>query len=82
MSLAKAFMVVIERDWYVCCEPLEGRKARPAWEKAGGLMACCGMYEPARSDSDAGWSFETEFEVEVAVDVVTPESLRGAFMPL
>ena len=27
LSLANAFMVVIERDWYDCCVLLDGRKA-------------------------------------------------------
>ena len=44
-------------------------------------MACCGMYELARSDSDAGESCEVG--VGVDVDVVTgPERMRVPFMPL
>jgi hypothetical protein len=51
LSLAKAFMVVIDRDWYVCWAPLEGRKAWPGWENTGGFMACCGVKELARSNA-------------------------------
>ena len=58
LSLAKAFMVVIDRDWYVCCVPLEGRKAWPGWENTGGFMACCGVKELARSNASRYWCCE------------------------
>jgi hypothetical protein len=62
-SAAKAFMVVIDKDWYDGCEPLDERKAWPDWEKAAGLMACCGVKELARSAAEV-------YEICEFVDVV------------
>ena len=63
LSFAKAFIAVIDRDWYVCCVPLEGRKAWPGWENTGGFMACCGVKDLARSNASRYWCCENSAAV-------------------